>query len=274
MVEEFALEPVRPEHWKEHGPVALKSLALTDIDAGDKTFQFRFPCDRKSLLRSLQKHGQLNPIKVIAGGDGYRIVDGHGRVEGIKDLGWECAQALIYGGMSDRQAKGLSYESNATRSNLSFAEKANAMQDAVNDGFTREHVAKFFGVSSRTVDRHLELPEEIRRHIDCKVVTMAHGKLLVPLLGNEASASLDDMLDWIRTTRASVAQLNKRLRKLGLSDRRGATRKFGTLNSDTIHFYRFRVNAKTPGDQLHQLIEFLSGAIERIRRLSEQSAGE
>jgi hypothetical protein len=85
-----------------------------------------------------------------------------------------------------------------TRPNLSSAEKANAMQDAVNDGCCREAVAKMFGVAKRTVDRHLELPEGLRKHIDCKAVTMAHGRPLKPLVGEVSPEVLGDLIAWIK----------------------------------------------------------------------------
>ena len=60
---------------------------------------------------------------------------------------------MLHRGMSDREAKALSYEANVMRRNLSLVEKANAMHDATNDGFSRMDVAGIFGVARRTVDR-------------------------------------------------------------------------------------------------------------------------
>lgn len=83
--------------------------------------------DWKNLRKSLARDGQLNPIKLVAGERAFRIVDGHSRFKEVKRLDWTHVRALLYKGMSDREAKALSYEANVTRRNLSFAEKANAM---------------------------------------------------------------------------------------------------------------------------------------------------
>ena len=45
------------EPWREHGPVALESIPLTDMDDTNKTFQFRIPTDRKRLWRESQEPG-------------------------------------------------------------------------------------------------------------------------------------------------------------------------------------------------------------------------
>ena len=257
----------REEPWKEHGPVALESILLTDIDHTDKNFQFRMPTDRNRLGASLKKRGQINPIKVIAGEHGYRIIDGHGRVQKINRLGWTHVRALIYKGMSDRAAMAISYESNVRRRNLSFVEKANAMQLAVKDGFTRDEIAGFFAVERRTVDRYLELPYELQKHIDGKAVTMAHGRALKPLIAVVSSKIIGDLVNWIKETGAGEKGLREKLKSEGLIDRRRGKRKYGIAKKGSVRCYRFEIGPKSTQSDREDAIAFFREAIRNLEEV-------
>ena len=262
----------REEPWKEHGPVALDSVPLTDINDTDETFQFRMPTDRKGLGASLKDRGQINPIKVVAGEHGYRIIDGHRRVQEIKRLGWTWThvRALIYKGMSDREAMAISYESNVRRRNFSFAEKANAMQLALNDGFTRDEIARFFAVKRRTVERHLELPKELREHIDGKVVTMAHGRALKPLIGEVSSKEIGDLVNWIKETGAGEKELRQKMRTEIPIEKRGRKRKFGNLQNGRVEVNRFALGPRSTVEERQAAVGFLREAIREIEGLGHK----
>src|SRR5690606_20103127 len=83
--------------------VAVRSIPLCDIDDSDQSLQFRFSSKSKQLKRSLQKEGQLAPIRLVVSpsAESYRIIDGFCRVLAAKELGWTAIQALLYQGADD-----------------------------------------------------------------------------------------------------------------------------------------------------------------------------
>ena len=182
----------------------------------------------------------------------------------IKALGWTHVRVTIYRGMSDREAMAISYETNVQRKNLAFAEKANAMQLAVKDGFTMDEVGVFFGVRRRTVERYLELPKELREHIDGKVVTMAHGRALKPLVDTVTSEVINALIAWIRRTNASEKELKKKLKEDGLATRRGGKQRFGTIKNGTVYGYGFKMGPRSSHGDRQEAIAFLRKAIEKI----------
>jgi ParB-like chromosome segregation protein Spo0J len=218
------------------------------------------------------RHAVVNEPKT-ARCSGPLIIDGFTRHLCIEDLGWPMIKATIYAGMTDREAKALSYEANVTRRNLSNLEKANAMQDAANDGFDRKEIAKLFGVPRRTVDRYLELPEELRCHIDCKTITMAHARTLKPLLGVVSSELIGDLLAWIRETGASERALKAKLKKEGLIDQRGNRKTFGVIANGAVRGYAFKIGSQSSARDREDAIRFLERAIERIRTLALGDSG-
>ena len=118
--------------------------------------------------------------------------------------------------------------------------------------------------SGRSAVSKDSLPEELRLHVDCKLVTMAHARALKPLVGVVRSDVIEDLVNWIKETRASETQLSRKLRTAGLGDRRGKKRTFGVISNRTVFTYRFKIGPQSDHDQRSSALAFFRSAIQEI----------
>ena len=82
--------------------------------------------DLTSLMASLRKYGQMNPITVT---EDYELIAGGRRLEAARRLGWATIMALVTSRESDIDRLELELEENIQRLNLTSEE--------ITDGFTR-----------------------------------------------------------------------------------------------------------------------------------------
>ena len=118
-------------------PVLLKHIPMRDIEIENKTYQFRLGTGYPGLAESIEKDGQHEPIKVMAGENGYVILDGFCRTGDLVEQGAEYVHALVYPMLTEKEAWKIALNSNLKRKNLTSKDKANAIQRARKEGMTR-----------------------------------------------------------------------------------------------------------------------------------------
>ena len=279
--------------WKEHGPVALESVSLDEIDDTDKavpgevvdkhgntapvllkripmrdidveneTYQFRLGTGYSGLAESIEKDGQHEPIKIMAGEDGYLILDGFCRARALGKLGVEHAHALIYPKLTEREAWRITLDSNLKRKNLTAKDRANAMHRARKEGMTTAEIGKLCGVERRTVQRYLNLPDRILENVDGRLVTVAHGTILLDVHEKMTDEEMGDWADRIRRNKLSAKRLTKYLREADLlPKKRGRERCYCSTKSSEVRTYARKLSKCSRIEDLKKAhAELLAGA--------------
>ena len=79
--------------------------------------------DLSQLMRSMQTHGQLNPIVITPD---YQLIAGHRRLESGKRLGWPSINAVIINDLDEIAKLEIEIDENVHREPLSGDELADA----------------------------------------------------------------------------------------------------------------------------------------------------
>src|SRR5436190_12384332 len=163
-VEKVALDAIDPNPWqprKEFGEAELEDL-----------------------IRSIQRHGVIQPILVRRHGERYQIVAGERRWRASQELGTGTIDAIVIGA-NDREMLEWSIVENAQRADLNPMEVAEAFQRLVSEfRMTQEEVAEKVGQSRSHVAntlRLLELPVEIRAMVSRGTVTAGAARALLAI---------------------------------------------------------------------------------------------
>ncbi len=151
----------------------------SNSDHGDRTFRVRSEEICESLVRSLENAGRLTPIRVLAGGETYRILDGFRRTAAVRVLGWKTIDAVVNAPMFAAEARKIAFVANVVGEALTVLERANGIQLARREGHAKPDVAEMFGISQRQVERYPALPDGVLERIDGRSITMAHAHVLV-----------------------------------------------------------------------------------------------
>jgi ParB-like chromosome segregation protein Spo0J len=263
----------RVRHGNRMVPVGMESIPIEDIDGADQRFQFRFASNTKQLGKSLAERGQLAPIKVMAADNAYRILDGFSRYVEAKRLGWRKIKALIYPSLSDKDAKKIAWESNICRTNLCFPEKVNAMLLARRDELLLEEIASIFHYSVRQVSRFLAIPDKLEGLVDGERVTMAHVEVFKTCLEELTNADVEELVEWIKGTRATVKQLKTKLKAdYSLSETRGRPKNFGCLENGRVRVYAFEFGKQSSGEEWAAARAFLLEVVRQIDKRTRSDA--
>lgn len=165
--------------------------------------------DEKSLeelASSIKEKGVLQPILVVAEGNGYRIISGERRYRACKMLGMERIPAIVKQNIKDkREIREIQIIENLQREDVSQIERARSIRDLLvnsleisedevlkkmsNYMFKKDiteeekekidRIARIVGKAPRTMVRWLkllELPEEVQKKLDSpnSPLTMKH----------------------------------------------------------------------------------------------------
>jgi ParB/RepB/Spo0J family partition protein len=241
----------------------IQDVPLEDINAEDKTFQYRFSANVGDLKHSLINEGQKEPID-LTGSKPYRIIDGFRRVETIRRLGWPSVKALVHRGIDDGEAHKLAFIKNVVRKNLSPMEKANAIFLAKQRGMKASDLMEYFSLSEKQLKRYealLDFPPEVQKRLDKDEITMAHAKVL-------SEFKVKDLSEWIKKVSEdglSAKQLKKELRKASGARPVGREKLYLRREKGGIRMYPFTVTKDAPRAEKDKVIKILQEAISTLK---------
>jgi ParB family transcriptional regulator, chromosome partitioning protein len=163
------------------------------------------------LVKSVKRHGVLQPVIVRPKDDGYELVAGERRWRAARDAGLVTIPAVVKN-VGDREMLELALIENLRREDLNPIERAAAYR-RLSDEFemTQDQVAEAVGSSRSAVAntlRLLELPAEVQTAIAQGRITEGHGRalLMAPDSGSllEIWKSVEEKCLSVRDTEAIV----------------------------------------------------------------------
>jgi ParB family transcriptional regulator, chromosome partitioning protein len=163
-VEKLSLDLIDPNPWQPR-----KDFAAAELE---------------DLIRSIERHGVLQPIVVRRAGVRFQIVAGERRWRASQELGTGTIDAII-APAKDRDMLEWAVVENAQRSDLSPIELALAFQRLIDEfGLTQEEVAERVGQSRPHIAntlRLLELPPDLRDMVSRGTITAGAGRALLAI---------------------------------------------------------------------------------------------
>ncbi len=136
------------------------------------------------LSRSLQKHGQLQPIVVIEKDDGFMIIAGERRFRAAKLAGFDTIKAVV-ADFQNQNLRELALIENIQRENLSALELAQSYKELIEEyRITQEELSGIIHKSRSQITntlRLLQLTPYTQRLLTENKITQGHAKMLVGL---------------------------------------------------------------------------------------------
>lgn len=168
----------------------------------------------EELAESIKEHGILQPIVVRKSGEKYELVVGERRFRAAKLIKLKEVPAIIKE-LTDQQMMELAILENLQREDLTPIEEAEAYQklmEALN--LTQEQLAFRLGKSRPHIANHvrlLALPENVRKLISDKELSMGHGRTL---LGLRSKKLIPETAEKVVKENLNVRQLENLVQRL------------------------------------------------------------
>ncbi|MCH4825579.1 ParB/RepB/Spo0J family partition protein [Planococcus halocryophilus] len=166
------------------------------------------------LAESIKEHGILQPIVVRKAGEKYEIVVGERRFRAAKLVKLKKVPAIIKD-LSDQQMMELAILENLQREDLTPIEEAEAYQKLMEAlSLTQEQLAFRLGKSRPHIANHirlLSLPENVRKLISDKELSMGHGRTL---LGLRSKKLIPETAEKVVKENLNVRQLENLVQRL------------------------------------------------------------
>ncbi|RUM66378.1 MAG: chromosome partitioning protein ParB [Sulfurospirillum sp.] len=138
----------------------------------------------QELSRSLQKHGQLQPIVVIEQGDGFMLIAGERRFRAAKLAGFNTIKAVV-ADFQNQNLRELALIENIQRENLSALELAKSYKELIEEyQITQEELSSIIHKSRSQITntlRLLQLTPYTQQLLTDGKITQGHAKMLVGL---------------------------------------------------------------------------------------------
>jgi ParB family transcriptional regulator, chromosome partitioning protein len=167
-----------------------------------------------NLQRSLEKDGLLQPIVVVAEGEGFKLVAGERRLRSAQRLGWKLIAALVLSDIEEVELLRKSLVENVQRANLNPIEEAEAYKRLLDDyNYSLEEVAKEVGKDISTISnavRLLTLPLKVRRDLSSGAISPGHARALL-MLGK--GSQIESLAKEIQAGKMSVREAEKRAKE-------------------------------------------------------------
>ncbi len=198
-----------------HDTDKVNQLNVSEIKANP--YQPRKNFDQEALeelAESIKEHGILQPIVVRKSAEKYEIVVGERRFRAAKLVKLKKVPAIIKE-LTDQQMMELAILENLQREDLTPIEEAEAYQklmEALN--LTQEQLAFRLGKSRPHIANHirlLALPENVRKLISDKELSMGHGRTL---LGLRSKKLIPDTATKVVKENLNVRQLENLVQRL------------------------------------------------------------
>ena len=82
----------------------ITKIKLADLKPYGKNAKLHPERQIGQIKKSIEDFGNNDPIAVD---ENFVIIEGHGRYEALKELGYEYAECIVLKGMTEKQKKGL-----------------------------------------------------------------------------------------------------------------------------------------------------------------------
>lgn len=161
-------------------------VALSDL----VPFELRAYYDYEVIVRlggSILQNGLLTPLLVRPKERRYQIIDGNYRFKALRHIGWKKSVPVISKEMSDKEALETYVISNWHRRNFRFQDKARAVKELRNSGFTPEEITiKLEFKHPKSFYQYLDYEEKVSEKVRDVLkshsrMTRRHGKALLML---------------------------------------------------------------------------------------------
>ncbi len=201
---------------EESRPNEIREIKLDEIRSNP--YQPRKVFDDESLQElasSIKEHGVVQPVIVKKSIKGYELVAGERRTRACRLAGLKTVPAVIKD-FNDQEMMEIALIENIQRENLNPIEEAMAYDAIIHSyNLTQEDVAKKFGKSRTYITNLLgllKLPEETRRFVEEKKLSMSHARALSKLedkdeINRLASKIVDEGLN-VRTIENIARDIN------------------------------------------------------------------
>jgi len=229
------------------------------------------------LARSIGEQGIIQPIVVVARGEGFEIVAGERRWRAAALAGLQMVPITVREKSSDRDLLEAALVENLQREDLNIMEAAEAYARLREEfSLTQEKIAERVGKDRATVAntlRILKLSSPVREKIRSGVLSAGHAKALVAL------ASTDDqelLAEEIVRRALSVRQTEKRVARLASGDRVTQERRRDPFTRDAEEKLSRRLQTKVRIVRRRRggKIEIGFGSEEELIGLFERLAGK
>ena len=201
---------------EESRPNEIREIKLDEIRSNP--YQPRKVFDDESLQElasSIKEHGVVQPVIVKKSIKGYELVAGERRTRACRLAGLKTVPAVVKD-FNDKEMMEIALIENIQRENLNPIEEAMAYDAIIHSyNLTQEDVAKKFGKSRTYITNLLgllKLPEETRRFVEEKKLSMSHARALSKLedkdeINRLASKIVDEGLN-VRTIENIARDIN------------------------------------------------------------------
>lgn len=138
----------------------------------------------RELTSSIKEKGIIQPVLVRAVAEGYELIAGERRLRAAKSLQINVIPAIVKEAQ-DEESLEIALIENIQRQDLSPIEEAYAYKHLMDKfAFTQEKIAQTIGKARATVTntlRLLKLPMEVQDLMRKKLLSFAHGKVLLEI---------------------------------------------------------------------------------------------
>lgn len=192
------------EAWQKDGSLVVE---VSPHEIHDTVWRDRHPlgCTDDAFLalcQSIAAEGQIAPVAIRPGSEGYEVVYGHRRVAACRSLGRNVRAVVV-----DTDVRGLVARmliENAQRRDLSPIERAAQYRKLIDENLMeREEIAQLLGVTPQQISNVLalaEIPASVVEALgDPRVISIATGKQIVQAL-RQHPGSWDDALELARAS--------------------------------------------------------------------------
>jgi ParB family chromosome partitioning protein len=167
----------------------------------------------EELAESIRQQGILQPLLVRRANGGFELIAGERRLRAAQRLGLEQVPVTVREA-SDRELLEMALIENIQREDLSPLEEANAYRRLMDEfSLTQEEIATRVSKDRSTVAntlRLLQLPDEIKTHIEQGALSAGHARALVTAGSDDARIQLAHQVVAQRLTVRQTEQLAKR----------------------------------------------------------------
>lgn len=179
----------------ENPKTVYLDIDIGKVDVSFGRFRLIHPRGEASMLRSMGRLGQLNPVAVSRSGeDRYEMIDGFKRLRACRHLGVQSIRARVLEGR-ERVLKAAMVQLNRKEGVcIGVMDEALVMQSLCrDDGLSQVEIAIMLGCDKSLVSRRIGLIERLARdvmdHVRLGLISATHGRELSRLpRGNQAAA--------------------------------------------------------------------------------------
>lgn len=230
----------------------LEDIPLDLVDVGDNV-RVNI-AELEELTASIREHGVLQPVKVVAAGDRFRLVWGQRRVLAARLAGLERIPAILEYSESEGHQRSIEQlVENLHRADLNPVDRARAMRAVVDAGVSQADLARQLGIAPSTVANDLgilEAPSKVLTAVLEGKLTAAHAKAMKGLAPKTQEGLVADAVraGWSAHEVESRVQGYKRSEEYA-KQREADARKEGEAKRAKLAGSLDRIQKRIPKDQ-------------------------